>query len=104
MRYEVTTDLDAVLDCNCSICRKRGVLWAYVGADGFKLLSGEDALTDYQFNKKTIHHLFCETCGVGSFSKGQSGDGSEGFGINVRCLDYVEMETLTVTPFDGKSL
>jgi hypothetical protein len=31
-------------------------------------------------------------------------DGSEGIGINVRCLDGVEVEALALTPFDGKSL
>jgi hypothetical protein len=104
VRYEVTTDLGMVLACNCSICQKRGALWTYVGPDEFKLLSGEDELTDYQFNKKIIHRLFCRICGVGSFSKGENEDGSEGFGINVRCLDDVDVESLTLTPYDGRTL
>jgi hypothetical protein len=104
VRYEVETALDPVIDCNCSICRKRGAVWTYVGPAQFKLLSGEDELSDYRFNKQIIHHLFCRHCGVGSFSTGKGEDGSEGIGINVRCLDGVEIETLTLTPFDGKSL
>jgi hypothetical protein len=36
--------------------------------------------------------------------KHSGGCHSDGFGINVRCLDDVEIETLTLTPFDGKSL
>ena len=27
VRYEVETALTPVLDCNCSICQKRGALW-----------------------------------------------------------------------------
>ncbi|MGH6866526.1 MAG: GFA family protein [Methyloceanibacter sp.] len=103
VRYEVESDLGMVLSCNCSFCQKRGALWAYVAADDFRLISGEDALTDYQFNRKVIHHLFCRTCGVGSFSKGESEDGSPGYGINVRCLDGVDVAALTLTPFDGKN-
>jgi hypothetical protein len=104
VRYEVETDLGMVLSCNCSLCTKRGALWTYVGPDQFNLLSGKDELADYQFNKKTIHHLFCPHCGVGSFSTGKGEDGSEGIGINVRCLDGVDVDALTLTPFDGKKL
>ena len=60
MRYEAESDLAQVVDCNCSICMKRGALWAFVKAPQFKLIQGEDALTDYQFGKKKIHHLFCQ--------------------------------------------
>ena len=68
----------------------------------FKLISGKDDLTDYQFNKKVIHHTFCKHCGVGAFSKRQDESGAEGYGINVRCLDDVDVD-VELTPFDGKS-
>ena len=103
VRFEVETGLDMVLACNCSFCQKRGVLWAYVDAGRFNLLSGQDDLTDYQFNKKVIHHRFCRTCGFGAFSEGQSEDGSKGYGVNVRCLDGVDVAALALTPYDGKS-
>jgi hypothetical protein len=101
IRYQVTTTLEPVLSCNCSICQKRGALWIYVTPDQFKLVSGQDELSDYRFHKKAIHHLFCRNCGISSFARGR---GSEGIGINVRCLDGVEIEALTLTPFDGRSL
>lgn len=104
VRYEATTSLETVLDCNCSLCQKRGVLWNYVEPGRFRLLSGEDALTDYQFNNKIIHHVFCRHCGVGSFSHGPTPDGRNVFAINVRCLDEVDPGALTLTPFDGRSL
>jgi hypothetical protein len=91
------------MSCNCSICQKRGALLIFVPAAQFTLLAGEDALTDYLFNRKIIHRLFCGTCGVGSFACGQARDGSNMVAVNVRCLDDVDIETLTPTPFDGKS-
>jgi len=103
VRYEVTTALDPVLDCNCSICQKRGALWTYVEPSAFKLLSGKESLTDYQFNTRRIHHLFCSTCGVSSFARGQGADGEEGVAINVRCLDGIDLASLKLTPFDGRS-
>lgn len=103
VRYHVTADLDQVINCNCSNCSKVGYLLTFVSADQFVLESGEESLTDYLFNKKIIHHLFCKVCGIHSFGRGVGPDGSEMTAINVRCLDGVDVNTLTVHPYDGKS-
>ena len=104
VRYEVEADIDGVMSCNCSMCQKRGSLLSFVPERQFTLLSGGDDLTDYQFNKKIIHHLFCSTCGIASFARGVAPDGSEMVAINARCLDDLDLDTLTVKPVDGKSL
>lgn len=104
VRYEVTTDLARVLECNCSICSKKGHLLAFVTAEKFELLSGEDALTDYQFNTMNAHHVFCSVCGIQSFSYGKGRDGSKMYSVNVRCLDDLDVSALSVTSFDGKKL
>lgn len=103
VRYEVDTGLDDLVSCNCSICQKRGSILTFVPQSKFRLLSGEDALTDYQFNKKVIHHLFCSTCGVGSFARGTKPDGEAMIAVNVRCLDDVDVTLMTPRPIDGKS-
>jgi hypothetical protein len=103
VRYEVTTDLSFVMDCNCSICAKKGHVLTFVPSTQFKLLSGKDALVDYQFNKHVVHHLFCSTCGISSFGSGKKPDGTDMNSINVRCLDGVDVGTLSVQHFDGKS-
>lgn len=103
VRYEVEMSLDPVISCNCSICRKRGLLLAFVPAEKFTLSSGSDRLTDYQFNRKVIHHLFCATCGVSSFARGRGPDGAETVAVNVRCLDGVDLDSLNIRKFDGAS-
>lgn len=104
VRYEVSFDLGTVMACNCSICGKRGTLLAFVTPDQFKLLKGDDALTDYQFNTMNIHHLFCTTCGIGSFGRGTGPGGKAMVAVNTRCLDDVDVKALEVKWFDGKSL
>jgi hypothetical protein len=104
VQYQITAALTQVNECNCSICQKRGALWTFVKAPQFKLIKGEGVLTDYQFAKKRLHHLFCQSCGVGSFSRGRTPAGEETYAVNVRCLDGVDVATLKVMPFDGKSL
>ena len=104
VRYEVKADLGNVIACNCSICTKRGLLLTFTPASEFTLLSGQDRMKDYQFNKKAIHHLFCPTCGVESFARGSMPDGTEMVAVNVRCLDDIDVGTLKPAPFDGKNM
>lgn len=104
VRYEVELELGKAVECNCSICSKKASLLAFVPEPAFELLSGEADLADYQFNKHVIHHLFCKTCGIGSFSRGKMPDGSPMVAINVRCLDDVDLSKVEVTKFDGRSL
>jgi hypothetical protein len=104
VRYEAKADLGRVISCNCSICQKHGLLLTFTPADQFKLLAGADQLSDYQFGKKKIHHLFCRQCGVESFGRGAKPDGTEMIAINVRCLDGVDLDAVKPAPFDGKSL
>jgi hypothetical protein len=103
VRYEVETDLAQVIECNCSICTQRGFLFSFVPADKFRLLSGEGDLTDYQFNKHAIHHLFCKACGSESFARGSTPDGKPMVAINARCVDGVDLAALKRMPFDGRS-
>ena len=104
VRFEAATDLGRVIACNCSICSKQGLWLTFVPGVDFKLVAGEDALRDYQFGKKRIHHMVCTTCGVEPFGHSTGKDGGEMYAVNVRCLDDVDVSTVTPTPFDGKKL
>lgn len=105
VRYEVEMEkpIDRVLSCNCSICQRKGSMLAFAPASQFKLLSGENDMKDYQFGRKTIHHLFCTNCGVSSFSKGvDRNSGAEMRAINVRCLEGIELGKVKIDYFNGK--
>lgn len=103
VRFEATVSLEKVIECNCSHCEKKGLLLAFTPSTQFSLLAGADALTDYRFNKKVIAHLFCNICGVQPFGRAKNKEGEETVAINVRCLDGVDITTITKTPVDGKS-
>jgi hypothetical protein len=103
VRYEVTADLANAITCNCSRCQRLGWILTFTPADNFRLLQGEDALTDYQFNRHVVHHLFCSTCGIESFARGERPGGGKTVAVNIRCLDDVDLAALTPTPFDGRS-
>jgi hypothetical protein len=105
VRYSVDADLSGeLLSCNCSMCGRAGSLLTFVPVAQFQLKQGEDALTDYQFNTKNIHHLFCSTCGVRSFARGKGPGGAEMVAINARCLEGIDVGQLKIKQIDGASM
>ena len=105
VRYEVTMEPPtSAMACNCSICSKKGTLLTFVPMKQFKVTTGAGTLSDYQFGKKNIHHLFCPVCGVGSYATGKGPDGTEMAAINVRCLDGIDLTAIPVTTFNGKDM
>lgn len=104
VRYEVEASLEQVMSCNCSMCSKTGAILTFAPAGNFRLQSGEDRLKGYRFNKRVIHHLFCQECGIESFARGTASNGDEMVAINIRCLDGVDVGAFTPTPFNGREL
>src|SRR6185503_15382184 len=101
VRFRVTASLDRVSECNCSICVKKGFLHLIVPQDRFELLSGAGDLTTYRFNTGVAQHHFCRHCGIHSYYVPRSDP--EKVDVNVRCLDGVDVGTLSITPFDGRN-
>lgn len=99
--YEVETNLEKVIDCNCSHCHKKGLVLNFVDKDKFNLLKGQEFITEYLFNKKNIRHLFCKNCGEESFAEGIT---FPKVAVNVRCLDGVDISTISITHYNGKDL
>lgn len=102
----VRFELDAparlqVIDCNCSMCAKSGYLHLIVPKERFRLLSGAEALTTYEFNTRTARHLFCSVCGVKSFYVPRSHP--DGYSVNARCLDEGTVEEMSIVRSDGKN-
>lgn len=102
--FEVEGDLTQVMDCNCSICSRKGWLLWFVPRDSLRLLTPDAPLTTYTFGKGAIQHKFCPTCGIHPFGEGADPAGQPMAAINVRCLDDVDLASLEVKSFDGKSL
>jgi hypothetical protein len=101
VRFRVAADLSRVTDCNCSICSKKGFLHLIVPRDQFELISGADALTTYRFNTGVAQHTFCATCGIHPFYVPRSDP--DKIDVNVRCLDGVDLATITLHRFDGRN-
>ena len=103
--FDLDGEINEVIDCNCSLCRRRGSLLAFFPREALVLRTPEADLGTYRFNKHLIAHHFCPNCGVAPF--GEAVDprtGSKMAAVNVRCLPNVDLATLKIIRFDGASL
>jgi hypothetical protein len=101
VRFRVDVEHFEALDCNCSICTKKGILHRLVPKEQFTLLAGGDALATYTFGTHTAKHHFCRHCGMHPFYIPRSHP--DGVDVNVRCLDDDDARArFVIVPFDGR--
>jgi hypothetical protein len=99
VKFEAELDLaQPSYRCNCSICRRTRFWPAVAKADGFRLLAGEQALTEYLFNTRKNQHFFCKVCGVRCFGVGNETPIGKMYGVNIGCLEGLTEEELSQIP------
>lgn len=113
IKFEVTADIDHVRICNCSICLKRGTLNFRVPEAALNILTPLNELTLYQWGSKTAEDYFCPKCGILAFrrpsqlTKAEIEAGKKpfnGWAINIRCLDNIDLSKLPVVNINGAAL
>jgi hypothetical protein len=103
IRFAVEGTIEQVLECNCSMCSRKGSLLWFVPRGKFALQTPESDVSTYLFNKQVIAHKFCAKCGIGPYALGTDPQGNAMAAINVRCLEGVDLGALKRAPFDGRS-
>ena len=101
--FEVEGEIDGALSCNCSICQRKGSLLWFVPREKLHLKTPSDAASTYTFNKHVIKHRFCPVCGMHPFGEGVDRKGNAVAAINIRCLEGLDLATVPVQQFDGRS-
>ncbi len=99
VRFNISITEHLAIECNCSICQKKGFIHLIVPKENFTLLSGIDQLSTYTFNTGVAKHTFCKICGIHSFYIPRSHPND--FDVNVRCLDDNVLSKFNITHFDG---
>ena len=102
IKFEIDSDLEKIVQCNCSICIKRNAKMIMIPKENFKLLEGSESLSLYKFNTEIAKHFFCKKCGIYTHHNRKSDP--NGMGVNLGCVEGLDPIEFDVIQFDGKKL
>lgn len=103
VKFEAEGEIQGAMSCNCSMCQRRGSLLWFVPRARLQVLSDEKDVGRYTFNKHLIQHRFCPKCGIHVFGEGVDPKGNKMGAINIRCIEGIDLESIPVQHFDGRS-
>jgi hypothetical protein len=101
VRFELEAAPEWVLDCNCTLCRRYGALWAYPQAGQATILKGPDpgATETYMWGDKELAVHRCRACGCVTHTMGV--DSPVIYGVNARMMLGLDPKTTAVRQVDN---
>ena len=102
VRIEVPRPPDWVGSCNCSICRRTGILWAYYKPEEVRVEPETGATQPYIWGDRCLALHHCRTCGCITHWQNLMPDGDK-MGINALLLDGFDAEGTELRLIDGAS-
>ena len=87
--------------CNCTVCRRYGVLWAYdFEGEG---VSASGTTTAYVWGDKSLGFHFCPSCGCVAYWRSVQAreDGRRRMAVNLRLTEPDPIAHLPIDHFEG---
>ena len=104
IKVEVPREPESVTECNCSICRRYGVLWAYYKDAEVTLTAttgSADATDNYVWGDKSLKFIRCKHCGCVMQWRTLTVGPDSNTGVNARNFEPSIMDKVKVRRLDG---
>ena len=100
VRWSFARVPDSATACNCTVCRRYGVLWAYDFENEAIRVSGA---TRAYIRGKAIEFHFCPDCGCVAYWRARAPreDGRRRIAVNLRLAEPEAVGSIVVDHFDG---
>jgi hypothetical protein len=100
VRLEVEVAPETVTDCNCSICRRYGVLWAYYRPAQVQVVAARDSTDIYMWDDRSIEFHRCRVCGCVTHWAPVDRE-RDRMGVNARLMPLEVVAAARVRKLDG---
>jgi hypothetical protein len=90
-------------NCNCSVCRRYGTLWAYYKAKNVRVTNAPRTLDAYSWRNKRLKFMRCKRCGCIMFWQPVKMEDDSIMGVNARNFEPTEIAAVRVRRLDGAS-
>ena len=89
VRVEMSRKARKLTQCNCSICRRYGALWAYFQRKSVTVISNPNVLGSYTWGNENLEFFHCTICAcVTHYEKRvKNPDGFDMSAVNFRNID-----------------
>ena len=100
VRLEIAEAPAEVTDCNCSICRRLGALWAYYQPGDVAVIAAPEATGAYVWGDRMLARHFCRVCGCTTHWQALDPK-ADRMGVNARLMAPQDLKGARVRKFDG---
>lgn len=90
-----------ITNCNCSICRRLGTLWAYYPAEQVSVRGHPEATDSYVQGDRTLRLVRCRTCGCVSHWEPLAMKPGARMGVNIRNFEPALIGSVRMRMLDG---
>jgi hypothetical protein len=95
---------DHLTDCNCSVCRRYGVLWGYYPRLEVQVEAAPGARDEYSWGDKGLRFVRCANCGCVMYWQSVVIDPDDDrMGVNARNFDPPILGQVKIKQYDGAS-
>lgn len=101
VRLEVARKPRQLTDCNCSICRRYGALWAYYSRTTVRLACPQQALVAYIWGDRTLEFYHCGTCGCVTHHERVRKTSNSTVAVNARMMEPEAIASVRIRKLDG---
>lgn len=101
VHIEVARRPTSVTQCNCSICRRYGALWAYYTRRSVRLAPHPALLSTYVWQDKAVRFQRCKACGCVTHWDTADASPKGRFAVNARLMDQERIARTPIRVLDG---
>ncbi|MFT3820283.1 MAG: GFA family protein [Rubrivivax sp.] len=101
IRVEIPFAPGEITNCNCSICRRLGTLWAYYEAGSVQVRGHPEGTQEYVQGDKTLRTVRCRTCGCTTHWEPLDRVKHPRVGVNIRNFEPALMQGARLKLLDG---